>query len=138
MLPEGVEMIDHTADVALRIHAPSLEALFQRAAAGMMAIVEDEETPRSGPSSTRDLVLASADVTTLLVAWLRELLYLFQSQGLAYDDARFTELGPTRLVAQVLLRPAPHAATEIKGVTYHQLEVTEVDGEWRALVVFDV
>lgn len=163
-LLEGVYEIEHTADLGMEIEAASLEELFQRAATGMMALVrstDDTEVP-GAPHRSRDdeprssldprLVAigldgrADEDVATLLVRWLRELLYLQEVDGFVYRDAAFERLDESGLRARV--EPDPNPAPqirELKGVTYHGLEVErrEGDGEgdagrWRARVIFDI
>lgn len=150
----GVVEIEHTADLAMEVEAASLAELFRRAAAGMMALVRDRDyggaVERAGapaaPSPPLDaearlieLERADADVAGLLVRWLRELLYLQEVEGFVYGDADFDRLDPSGLRARVrpASNPAP-AIRELKGVTYHGLEVECRDGAWRARVIFDI
>ncbi|MEN8377073.1 MAG: archease [Gemmatimonadota bacterium] len=153
LLP-GVRAIEHTADLGLDIEAPTLPELFHRAAAGMFMLVlgreeageaEADQAPGEAPSAgnadtVRSLSLSAVDLPALLVAWLRELLYLHQVEELTYASADFETLDEAgSLKAQVKLAPAsPETVREIKGVTYHQLAVVRQDGGWRARVVFDV
>src|SRR5438034_408776 len=69
---EGYEEIEHTADVALRVRAPSLEKLFCYAARGMFALMTDA----SGVATASEIALdvTASDRETLLVNWLSELL----------------------------------------------------------------
>lgn len=159
--PSGVRAIEHTADLGLEIEAPSLPELFDRSAAGLFMLVrglepggpEDSAAGRRTQGFTgledaaeggveRTVDLAATDLPALLVAWLRELLYLHQDEGLVYGAAEFDavdEAGAS-LRARVRLRPAAREPVrEIKGVTYHQLAVARrADQGWAARVVFDV
>lgn len=176
MWPDGVTGLDHTADVGIAVRAPTLEELFRRAAAGMVALVggveegpADDRRPSStrrgtgssivdrrssmGPaiaassaepdvsgaaeSATHRLELAAPDREALLVAWLREVLFLFQTRAFQYVDAHFEVLSDTRLVAR-LDGTAAEPVMELKGVTYHALAVRREDDGWLARVVFDV
>jgi len=140
-LPVGVEAMEHTADLGLLVRAPSLEELFRRAAAGMLALMEDTSPPAgssSEDSEARPISLEAVDADTLLVQWLRELLYLYQVGGCAYSGVEFDHLSPQRLEGRIRCRDAGPGVREIKGVTHHDLEVTSSEGEWRARVVFDV
>jgi SHS2 domain-containing protein len=139
----GVRELDHTADVGIEVHAASPKELFHRAAGGLFALVYGEDSfrraGRPGGASERVLDVEAADFPALLVRWLRELLYIQETDGARYLDAAFEELIETRLSARVRVAPADRRPTrEIKGVTYHDLEVTRDSGEWRARVVFDV
>lgn len=154
----GVREIEHTADLGMTVQADTLEALFRRAASGMMELVraneeergtETEQRPRGRENAARaddtppirDIAidLRRGDVATLLVRWLRELLYLQEVEGFVYGDADFERLEESGLRALVTGRPRPRPQIrELKGVTYHGLEVEREDGRWRARVIFDI
>lgn len=154
-LLQGVYEIEHTADLGLEIEAASLEGLFQRAAAGMMALVRateaeplerprdeplSEAPPAPAPRSVRiELDGGEPDVAALLVRWLRELLYLQEVAGFVYYDATFQRLDESGLRATVRPDPGPsRQIRELKGVTYHGLEVERNGDRWRARVIFDI
>lgn len=146
--PPGVRFLDHTADVGLEAHAASPELLFHRAALGTLWLVEgapQEGARREGGGGeegreTRALTLEAHDPPKLLRAWLRELLWWHEVEGVSYRDARFETLETGRLEARVEVAPAsPRPLREIKGVTLHGLRVEAgEEGEWRARVIFDV
>lgn len=151
LLP-GVREIEHTADLGMEVEAASLEELFQRAAAGTMALVRstDEADVPSEPDETRaasgqrtiriQLDGGTEDgLASLLVRWLRELLYLQEVEGFVVRDATFERLDESGLRASVRPEPDPsRQIRELKGVTYHGLEVEQTDDGWRARVIFDI
>jgi SHS2 domain-containing protein len=159
----GVRAFEHTADIGIEVHAASLDTLFERAAAGMFSMIgtETEGTyparseadgaghpaarvdageagARPGAITARRLDLRASDAPALLVSWLRELLYLYDSECLAFESAEFFELTDRSLRADVRLTPSSGALREIKAVTYHGLAVTRTDSGWRARVLFDI
>jgi len=91
-------------------------------------------------------VRVQADSTAALLAdWLREILFLHELSRVDYAGASFhvAEVmggaGQGRIDADVQVRRGGRAVREIKGVTYHELEVARrPDGGWRARVIFDV
>ena len=145
----GVRELDHTADLGIEVEGPTQDAIFERAAQGMFALMWDEPdsgptgasadaTPASGREERRVSLRAEA-VDTLFVRWLQELLYLFDAQRLVPIAVEFESLSDTHLVARVALRRSEDTpARELKGITYHGLEVGPVGAEWRARVIFDV
>lgn len=143
----GVREIEHTADLGMEVEAGSLEELFRRAAAGMMALVR-EDSEADGPgrgggdegAEPRVIELeGDGDTARLLVRWLRELLYLQEVDGFVYGEAEFERLDESGLRASVRGDPDPaRQIRELKGVTYHGLEVGRADGGWRARVIFDI
>ncbi len=139
--------IEHTADLAVEVEAPSLQRLFVTAARALVGVIcglegSDEETrPSAEPALHRELALDAEDTDMLLVEWLRELLYIQSAEGLLFADAEVSELSERRLAARVGLSRRPsegEVERELKGVTYHDLEVSARDGGWYARVVFDV
>ena len=152
---EGIEFLDHTADLGMDVRSPSLHGLLDRAAVGMLMLLRGEEddhaTPdgravhqrnadqvnRTGQVVTVDL--AARDAPQLMASWLREILFLHEVRGLDYEALEEQALTPTRLVGRIRTCAGGHAVREIKGVTYHALEVSEehADG-WHARVIFDV
>jgi len=146
--PQGVTTLDHTADVGIRVRAPALDALFHRAARGMIAVMRGEpdearqtdagETAGEPAGEVRRVAVEAGDLETLLVAWLRELLFLVQVRDFEYRSARFQRLEPEGLEAEVRGTPPAAPETELKGVTYHGLAVERDDDGWTATVIFDV
>jgi len=89
----------------------------------------------------RRFKLREDDVETLLVSWLQELLYLLDTEDLVFGRFQVT-LQEFLLEATAwgsVFDPKIHTMkTEIKAVTYHQLEVTKSDQGWEAQVIFDI
>jgi len=138
--------IEHTADLGLEVEAPSLEGLFVAGARGMSGVllgVEEggADCEAETPTQWRELALEAQDREALFVDWLRELLYIQISEGLLFSAAEIGELGEIRLVARVGFAPPAKASLverELKGVTYHDLEVSRRGDGWFARVVFDL
>jgi SHS2 domain-containing protein len=130
--------VEHTADWALEVWAPTLEDLFLDAARGMFHLADLEAAAGAEPSPPRRLVLEAGDREALLVAWLQELLYLSEAEDQVYADLTITTLTPTRLAAVALGRRAAPGGKAIKAVTYHNLMIREAHGQYRVTLVFDV
>lgn len=131
---------DHTADVGVDVAAPTLEGLFETAAAALFELLV--EAGELAPRVDRHVTVKGTDHEELLVRWLAELLYLHNTEGLLFARFRISDLSGGRLVGMAsgeLYDPSRHRVkTEIKAVTYHQVSVKRDDGVWRARVVFDV
>lgn len=133
------ELIDHTADVGIRVEAPTAAALFETAARALTELVTDVEAVMPRLERTVELQEQSLDV--LLVSWLQELLYLLDTEGLAFSRFQVSVDG-TRLHAALWgepFDPELHPSkSDIKAVTYHQLQVLKTGDSWEARVIFDV
>ncbi|MCI0433566.1 MAG: archease [Gemmatimonadetes bacterium] len=138
-----IRALDHTADVGFDVVAGTLETLFTAAARALfMAILGDEDDETGAEDhGARTVVVecTAADTAELLVAWLRELLWLHQDQNLVFRDARYERLGEHEVRAHVVMVVAGRPPVrEIKGVTYHDLDVRWIDGRAHARIILDV
>ena len=138
---EGVEPLDHTADLGIRVEADDLPTLFRRAAAGVLWLALGR-LPETG-SAGRSLRIEAADPGELLRRWLQEILYLQEVEDFTVQDVPSLQFAETaegmELEAELAGGvPPPDPSREIKGVTRHGLEAEERDGRWLAEVIFDV
>ena len=133
-------LLAHTADMGIEATGNSRAEVFVAAAQGLKEMIFGDApvTPRqSAPVS-----LASGDVGELLVAWLGEILYLFEVRGLVPAEFVIHEITENSLRGEVYgepFDPKRHPVErEVKAITYHQLSV-ERDGQgWRAKVYVDL
>lgn len=133
--PAGYREIEHTADWQLEVWAPDLPLLFEQAALGMYEL--SGTGLESQPHVSEELWLEAPDEEGLLVEFLTELLFLGESQSLAFDD--FTiQIESHKLYARLSGAPIKSQSKEIKAVTYHNLEIKEGPRGLEVSIVFDV
>jgi SHS2 domain-containing protein len=143
-VPARLEYLEHTADVGFDVTSDTLDDLFRTAASGMFELLMGSDAAHApnrttGAAQLRQLSLRASDVASLLVDWLRELLYWHETEGIIVPHIEFTTLTERQLDATVRsFRSTVDPIREIKGVTYHQLDVHRQDGVWQARVIFDV
>jgi len=130
------EQVEHTADLALRVFAESLDELFATAASAMFSQLAD--LTRVVATSQVQVVLEAPGAESLLVDWLNELLYLHETRGEVYTEFTFDELSRRRLRATVCGGKAAQTYTIIKAATYHDLSIREAHDGLVATIVFDV
>lgn len=129
------ELIDHTGDIGVVARAPTLEALFAECARAMFSVLADSPAP--SPSDSDAFPVAGADPAEELRDFLSELLYRFSADRRLYVG--FTPGSGSIAAAWEPYDPARHPLrTELKAVTYHQLEVVREGVEWKGRVIFDV
>lgn len=135
--PGGFEIIDHTADWALRAYGRDLHHLFRYAAIGMISLMVAD--PSAVPlTAERHLEFTAPDAETLLVDWLGELAYLAESELLVFPDFDIHELTPERLSTTMRGGQPAEFQKHIKAVTYHALQITPTERGLEATIVFDV
>jgi len=142
--PAGYEPVEHTADIGLRVWAPSVEGLFTQAALGLFSFLVDVEHVRV--REARRIDLEAADIEEALVAWLQELLYLFDVQRFVPAGIDVEAVTPKEVHAVVrgepLDRRRHEIRMEIKAATYHGLDIRPIPAEngtsrWECTIIFD-
>jgi SHS2 domain-containing protein len=133
--PLGHRELEHTADLALEVWAPDLPSLLAEAARGMYRLMG--VVLADGARQRRRIELTAADRESLLVDFLAELLYLAESEDLAFDVIDL-EAEEDRLRAKLEGAPMRSHTKDIKAVTYHHLEVRDTARGVETRIVFDV
>ncbi len=136
MKKEPFEELEHTADWALRVRAADFATLLQRAAQGMLQLVDVR--PAAPEGQPRTLELEGVDREDLLVRWLEEFLYALEARGATFVVEALEVQGGRHLKARLREVPATPPRKDIKAVTYHGLEIRPVEGGLEATIVFDV
>jgi SHS2 domain-containing protein len=131
----GFVELDHTADRAIRVWAPSPAELFAQAARGMFALLADFTAEAA--VSRYELVIEMDDLETALVDWLNELLYWHETRHEIYGE--FTLLFEEgQLRARFAGQPAGGLRAVVKAATFHDLAIRQdQSGVWQTVVVFD-
>ena len=134
------EILDHTADTGLIIYGISLKSLFQHAGEGFFSLITDLRKVK--PRIERKVELDGESLERLMVDWLGQLLYLHEIEQLLFKEFMIESVGENGLKAVVkgeFFQEGFHVIkTEIKAVTYHQIQVKKRDGGWKAQVIFDL
>ena len=126
--------VEHTAELELRIDAPTEEALLADAVRAFEELVGRD--PEGKPVG-HDVILTSQDPAARLVDWLEELVFLVETQDFVPERLATLERGDGGLRARVEGRRGSPAHL-VKAVTYHGLAVEERADGWHAAVVLDV
>jgi SHS2 domain-containing protein len=138
-LKKDFETIDHTADIGLRAFGVDLKEAFTNAARGMFSIITNLTLIRE--IITRELNVRAPDREVLLVEWLNELLYYFDTEGLLFKRFEIISLTDTEIKAKCHVEKVDRSRHEIvrsiKSTTYHMLQVKKYDG-FQVQVLFDI
>jgi SHS2 domain-containing protein len=133
------EVIDHIADVGIVAYGSDLREAFANAAYGMFSLIA--ELDGVGDAVRREVDVQAPDQEALLVAWLSELIYLFDVEYIVFTRFDITSLTENRLQARVYGEKVDMSRhrlkTAVKGATYHLLKVGREDG-YRIQVILDV
>lgn len=134
------EYIEHTGDLGFKAYGTTREALFSHAAEAFFEALVSLETVQE--KEERLIEVEAAALDELMVGWLSELLFLFDTETLLLRRFEITHMKDRSLKATVsgeLMDPTRHEIkTGIKAVTYHRLYVRQRAGIWEAQVILDI
>ena len=132
--------LDHTGDLGIEIYGQSLVELFENAGQALFHVITDPSKVQE--KVEKEIALSYHDLETLMVDWLGELLYLHDVEGLLLRrfEVRSIEDGcfEARAWGEFFQERQHVIRTEVKAVTFHQLEVKQQRGSWRARVILDL
>lgn len=148
------DILEHKADLKIRVYGKDKKELFENALVGMFGAAKYE--PASAPSFVktsegnkatagkgrkikREIKISSFDLPSLLVDFLAEALYLCETKKEVYDIIKIERFNDKHIEGILLGKKLKRMGVEIKGVTYHNLEIRQrEDGIWEATILFDI
>ncbi len=132
------EELPHTADVKIRARAPSLDSLFSDAFLALMQVMYGND--RKG-GVTREFSLEAKDRESLLTDFLSEVLFISEVDGLVFSGAEITITNTTlhAVMDGEAFDPSRHSGgTEVKGISYSGLAITQDTNGYMLEILFDV
>jgi SHS2 domain-containing protein len=131
------EILEHTADLKIRVFGKTKEELFENAMVGMFEAAKYEKEIKSQKSKVK-IKIKSIDLSSLLVDFLSEVLYLTETKKLVFEKVEFRKFTENEIEANLFGKPLKRMGVHIKGVTYHDLDIHQEKGKWQATILFDV
>ena len=129
-----------TADVGVESWGDTLSEAFEAQAEGMFDVMA--ELPGVRPVEDFNIEAEGADDETLLVAFLNELLFLFDARGVLFCEFKVAEIRGGKLKAAARgekIDPSRHVMkTPVKAVTYHMIKAEKTPEGFRTRVVYDI
>lgn len=143
----GFEIIDHTADVGIRVWGKGWREIFHSAAEGMLSIVVDLNTVAA--REKREIRIEGENGEELLLKWLREILFLMEEGGMVFSKIEvirdnFSHKNSYKYFIYAALKGEKinlsrhDICTEIKAVTRHGFFLKRNGPLWEAKILFDV
>lgn len=125
------EVLEHKSDTGFLVKAPSLERLYINAALSLTDMMVKLDLIKE--KDRHSLSISADDKESLMVRWLNEILFLFESQKFIAHRILFTQFDGKKITATLwgeTYQPLKHGGvSEIKSATFHQLEVGESASE---------
>jgi len=137
---KNYEILEHTADIGIRVKARDLAGLFK--AAGMAIFdISAEKLPTRDREQHKLVINQKADsVEELFINWLNEVLSLSAVEALIFTDFKINQIDEHHIEAIALGSDIKNYKinSEIKAATYHALKLEKNNSGWLAEVIFDV
>ena len=139
MVQKDFEIIDHTADVGIVAYGDNIGEAFGNAARALFSLITELDSVAE--VVCRDTELSAVDEESLLVAWLNELIYLFDTENIVFKRFDVAVLPGSSLRARSYGEKVDGSRhrlkTGVKAATYHMLRV-EKDKGCRVRVILDI
>lgn len=134
------ELIEHTADIGIRVRADDLKGIFKKSALAMFDIIAEEINPAAKDFKKIETNVRGGNLDELFINWLNELLYQSATKELIFSDFQIQKLDRNNLEAALIGRDNKNYRinTEIKAATYHELQIEQIKSGWQAEIIFDV
>ena len=139
-MKQAFEILDHTADIGIMAYGADARELFSNAALALFSLITDLESIHE--KSHLDLEVHSEDRASLLVDWLNELIYCFDSKhilfnrfdikSLTYNTLKGTCYGEDFNLNKHTIKIG------VKAATYHMLRLDKDDNGYRAQIILDI
>jgi len=133
------EILNHTADVGIVAHGSNMKKAFANAAKGLFSLITELDDVEE--IEHRDVELTAPDQESLLVAWLNELIYLFDVENVLFKRFTVTRLSNTHLKARSYGEKVDTSRHKlklgVKAATYHMLKI-EKGKLNKVQVIFDI
>jgi SHS2 domain-containing protein len=147
---EPYEILDISGDAGIRAFGKDLKELFRNAAVGMYSLITDIDGIKEARKI--DVSVQSGSMEGLLVAWLNELVFHFDTYGFIGKKITTREFRPDEedydageefrmsasLSGEDFDRERHEGKLLIKAATYHGLKVEKKHGTWQAEIIFDI
>ncbi len=138
------EILEHPAELRIRVYGRTIEKLFENAALAMAQISSHNTKLRkinANDAKQEKIKVESIDINSLLVDFLSEILAKSQINKAVYLVSSIKYGKKAKLEAELISFPIERFDEDIKAVTYEDLDIKKVDppdGGWQTDLVFDI
>lgn len=136
------EIFDHTADMGVRVVAPTMPGLIRPATEGFYSTIGELTAAKAGEREPFNFDVAGDDPAILLRDYLTQLLLLFEGQHRLVTEFTAIDFSPRHLAVRASSAPVDLEASiysrEVKAITYHELAIRPIDGGFEARFIVDI
>ena len=134
------KVIDHTADVCVRVSAKSLKDLLKNAAKAMMRIITNPEKVK--PMKSIKMSVKGDNKEEVLVKWLQEILYKVEVKKMLFKDFEILDINDKyvsgKAYGENIDLKRHDLLHQIKAITHHNLTIKKAKDKLTVDIVFDI
>jgi SHS2 domain-containing protein len=135
------EILDTTADIGIRAFGAGLPEVYVNVALGMLSLITNVDTVEE--RLERNISVTAPDRDSLLVEWINELIFLFDTEMILFSRFEIIKLSElsieTRCFGEKVDKSRHDLKRGIKSATYHKLKLKELkDRSFQAEVLLDI
>lgn len=134
----GFEEVAHTADLEIRVWGKDLPSLFVAANEGMLHLSGVEEYEQGFSAVNETITLEAMDYEGLLILFLEEILYRLTEDYMLFNVGKLNIRSNFTLTANLKGTQVKSYQRDIKAVTYHKLNIRQLDQGFEVNIVFDI
>lgn len=143
-MKSGFSFLDHPADMGFSAWAESMPELFATCAKALTStLVDFDSLSQKTPMA---IEVQGDDLETLMFNWLSEILYLFDAERMFFSEYTVTRLENQNgvfhlhvdLQGEAFDQTTHQVKTYVKAITFHQLQIKQIDDRFQAQVYLDI
>ncbi len=132
--------LPHTADAKFVAYGDSLDEVFRNSAIAMFNILG--ETEKVKPKIKKKIKVHSSSLESLLYDFLEELLFVFETEKLFLHDVKEMKIDEKNFELSCVVEGDDltnyELNSDIKAVTYSEMEIRKTDKGYEVTVVVDI
>jgi len=134
------ELLEHPSDIGVRARGATREDALVAVSHGLTSILADTTSFR--PAEERFFKATGTDEATLIINWLNEILFFFDTEGMVFIEFSIDSWTGNEITGQARGErfdvERHEFRTAVKAVTYHQFESHPTPDGWEIQVFVDV
>jgi SHS2 domain-containing protein len=134
------EVFEHTADIGIQAYGRTLPELFIHAAQGMESLLVAPE--QVNETTHRVVTVEGHDSLSLLIAWLNEFVFLFDTEFLLLRTFAIDEMTEQRVTGRAYGEPYDaqrhELSSAIKAATWHGAAIEQTANGYHTRIIFDL
>ncbi len=135
------DYFEHTADIGIKAYGKNIEEAFENSALAITNIIT--KTENVSKNKRIKINVNAENIEALFYEWLEAIIIKFDTQKLVFSEFKVNIDKKNNKLRAICLGEKfnlekHEIGSEIKAITYHQMEIKEKQGKWQINFVPDI